>query len=80
VCLSQLVRIEQIDSDGVRAIGRSGDRQIAVSLAVLTVAGDTPEPGDWVLAATGLAVRRLSHDEVLAITEARLGLNEVEPC
>jgi hydrogenase maturation factor len=78
VCLSQLVRIEQIDSDGVRAIGRSGDRQIAVSLAVLTVAGDTPEPGDWVLAATGLAVRRLSYEEVLAITDARLGLNEEE--
>lgn len=80
MCLSQLVRIEQIDSDGVRAIGRSGDRQIAVSLAVLTVAGDTPEPGDWVLAATGLAVRRLSYDEVLAITDARLGLNEEERC
>lgn len=80
MCLSQLVRIEQIDSDGVRAIGRSGDRQIAVSLAVLTVAGDTPEPGDWVLAATGLAVRRLSYDEVLAITDARLGLNEDERC
>lgn len=80
MCLSQLVRIEQIDSDGVRAIGRSGDRQIAVSLAVLTVAGDTPEPGDWVLAATGLAVRRLSYDEVLAISEARLGLNEEERC
>ena len=78
MCLSQLVRIEQIDSDGVRAIGRSGDRQIAISLAVLTVAGDTPEPGDWVLAATGLAVRRLSYEEVLAITDARLGLNEEE--
>lgn len=79
MCLSQLVRIEQVDSDGVRAIGRSGDRQIAVSLAVLTVGGDTPEPGDWVLAATGLAVRRLSYDEVLSITEARLGLDGEEP-
>ncbi len=79
MCLSRLVRIEAVDADGTRAIGVSEGRTVSVSLAVLTFEGQVLIPGDWVLEATGLAVRRLTDEEAAAIAQARtdLGLGQI---
>ncbi len=74
MCLSQLVRIEEVAADGTRAVGDAGGRRIAASLAMLALEGDLPVPGDWVLVATGLAVRRLSDGEAAVIAEDRAAL------
>ena len=76
MCLSQLVQIEEVDADGIRAIGASEGRTVSVSLAVLTLEGDVPVPGDWVQVTTGLAVRRLTGEEAVAIAQARRDLEE----
>ena len=79
MCLSRLVQIEEVDADGAQAIGQSEDRTVVVSLAVLTLEGDTPVPGDWVQVTTGMAVRRLTDQEAAAITEVRTRLERRIP-
>ena len=79
MCLSRLVRLDEVDADGARAIGQSEGRTVAVSLAVLTLQGEAPVAGDWVQVSTGLAVRRLTNAEAASITEARAGLLERSP-
>ncbi|MDF1596354.1 MAG: HypC/HybG/HupF family hydrogenase formation chaperone [Acidimicrobiia bacterium] len=74
MCLSRLARIEAVDADGSRAVGVSEGRTVSLSLAVLTLAGEVIIPGDWVLVATGLAVRRLTDEEAAAIARARTEL------
>ena len=79
MCLSRLVRIEAVDADNRQAIGVSEGRAVSVSLAVLAFEGEAIIPGDWVLEATGLAVRRLTDEEAAAIAQARidLGLGQI---
>jgi len=71
VCLSLLVQISRIDRSASTAVGACEGRTVPVSLAVLDLAGEMPEPGDWVLVTTGLATERLTPEEAAAVTEAR---------
>lgn len=72
MCLSQLVRIEKVDTANARAVGEAGGRSVGVSLAVLALEGDLPVAGDWVQVSTGLAIRILSDDEAAQILAARM--------
>ena len=72
MCLSQLVRIEKVDTANASAVGEAGGRFVGVSLAVLALEGDLPVAGDWVQVSTGLAIRILSDDEAAQILAARM--------
>lgn len=74
MCLSELVRLVEVSADGSRATGESPAGPTEVSLAVLALDGVAVRPGDWVIAATGLAVERVSEADAAAITSARASL------
>lgn len=78
MCLSQLLRVEEVIDDGATAVCDRHGRRIEVSLAVLAFAGNSPVAGDWILVSTGLAVERLSTEEAAYINEARTALFEEE--
>ncbi len=71
MCLSRLVRVDEISPDGETAYGRDGGRRVGVSLAFLLLDGRPPRPGEWLLAHTGLAVEIVAEGEAAAIREAR---------
>ena len=71
MCLSQLVRIDQVDAANAIGIGVTEGRTVRVSLAVLALEDDLPVAGDWVQVSTGLAVRRLTDNEAAQILDAR---------
>lgn len=78
MCLSQLLRVDEVIDDGATARCDRSGRPVEVSLAVLTLGGNTPVAGDWILVSTGMAVERLSTEEAAHIDQARRALLQEE--
>lgn len=74
MCLSDVLRL--VDVDGERAVGECDGARVPVSLAVLTLQGIEPKAGEWVVAVTGLAVERLTAEEVATVHRERARLAE----
>ena len=69
MCLSEAARVLDIDGDSAVVELRGAIRTVA--LVVLTFAGETVRPGDWLLMHTGLAVARISAGEAAEINAIR---------
>jgi hydrogenase maturation factor len=80
MCLADVARVVAVDEASVSASVDAGDgRRATVSLLVLAHDGPLPRPGDWIVAQTGLGVRRLDDDEAASILAARAGLDHPTP-
>jgi hydrogenase assembly chaperone HypC/HupF len=61
VCIGQAAQVIDVERDEVALVRvRGGTRR--VPLVLLTSAGETVRPGDWLLVQTGLAFARISAD------------------
>jgi hydrogenase assembly chaperone HypC/HupF len=74
VCLSSIVQVVDIDPARTSATVDDDGMRRRVSLAVLAFDGPLPEPGDWLVAHTGLAVERLTIAEATTIRAARAAI------
>jgi hydrogenase assembly chaperone HypC/HupF len=61
VCIGQAAQVIDVERDEV-ALVRVRGRTRRVPLVLLTSAGETVRPGDWLLVQTGLAIARISAD------------------
>jgi hydrogenase assembly chaperone HypC/HupF len=71
VCLSDPARVVSVSDDGAEALVRMRGALRRLSVALLTLEGETVVPGDWVLASVGMALERIDEAEardLLALT------------
>ena len=68
MCLGAAGRIVRFEDDGrqTATVDLDGVHQV-VNTGMLTGAADPPGPGDWVLVHLGIALQRMSPDEVAAV-------------
>ncbi len=67
MCLSDPARVLEVSADGTEAIVWSRAARRRLSLAPLSLAGQTVAPGDWVLASLGLAIETLHEADAHAL-------------
>jgi hydrogenase expression/formation protein HypC len=65
MCVSEAGLVVSVEADETALCSVNGARR-RVPLIILTAAGETVAPGDWLLIHTGLAVARLTADEAAA--------------
>lgn len=76
MCLSLAGRVLDVDADGHEAVVDLDGSTRRISLAVLTLDGRTPAPGDWVLVHTGLAVDVLTEEDAHEILATHRAMHE----
>lgn len=69
MCLSSAGRVVSVSADDANAVVDVGGSRRPVSLAVLVLEDRAPEPGDWVLIHTGLAVEIIDEEAATALTD-----------
>lgn len=62
MCISEAALVLSVDGDEAALVELRGSPR-RVPLVLITSAGDTVSPGDWLLVQTGLAVARISADQ-----------------
>lgn len=78
MCLSAAGRIVSIDADRHEAVVDVDGMSRTVSLAVLTLEGHAPAPGDWVMVHTGFAIELLDERAVIDLLALRAEMREGE--
>ena len=69
MCLSSAGRVVSVSADDTSAVVDVGGSHRSVSLAVLVLEDRAPEPGEWVLIHTGLAVEIIDEDAATVLTD-----------
>lgn len=69
MCLSSAGQVVSVSADVGDAVVDVGGSHRSVSLAVLVLEDRAPEPGDWVLIHTGLAVEIIDEDAATVLTD-----------
>ena len=79
MCLSSAGRVVSVSADVANAVVDMGGSHRSVSLAVLVLEDRAPEPGDWVLIHTGLAVEIIDEAAAAALTDMLDDMHEGVP-
>ncbi len=69
MCLSSAGRVVSVSADGAQAVVEVGGSHRSVSLAVLVLEDRPPEPDEWVLIHTGLAVEIIDEEAATVLTD-----------
>ena len=71
MCMSEPARVLEVGSDGAEAVVWMRGAERRLSIALLTLEGQTITPGQWLLASAGLAVEVIDAEhaeELLSFT------------
>jgi len=79
MCLSSAGRVVSVSADVANAVVDVGGSHRSVSLAVLVLDDRAPEPGEWVLIHTGLAVEIIDEAAAAALTDMLDDMHEGVP-
>jgi hydrogenase expression/formation protein HypC len=79
MCLSSAGRVSAVSADGAHAVVDVGGSHRSVSLAVLVLEDRPPEPGEWVLIHTGLAVEIIDEAAAAVLTDMLEDMHEGVP-
>jgi len=79
MCLSSAGRVVSVSADVANAVVDVGGSHRSVSLAVLVLEDRAPEPGEWVLIHTGLAVEIIDAAAAAVLTDMLDDMREGVP-
>lgn len=79
MCLSSAGRVVSVSADVANAVVDMGGSHRSVSLAVLVLEDRAPEPGEWVLIHTGLAVEIIDEAAAAVLTDMLDDMHEGVP-
>jgi hydrogenase expression/formation protein HypC len=79
MCLSSAGRVVSVSADVANAVVDVGGSHRSVSLAVLVLEDRAPEPGEWVLIHTGLAVEIIDEAAAAVLTDMLDDMREGVP-
>jgi hydrogenase assembly chaperone HypC/HupF len=63
MCMSDPARVIEVRADGEEALVEMRGTRRRLSIALLTLQGETVEVDDWVLAGAGIAYERIDEQE-----------------
>lgn len=69
MCMSEAVRILDVTAEGDQAVVELRGARRRLSIALLTLEGQTVEPGDWVLTSAGVALEKIDEEAAMELQE-----------
>ena len=67
MCMSDPARVIEVSRDGEDAVVELRGARRQLSIALLTLDGQSVYPGDWLLASAGIAIEKIEEDEAMEL-------------